>query len=130
MIYALENVQTRAVKIGYTRDEASLRKRRSTLQVGSSTKLKLLASGEGSEADEQALHRLLAQFRLKGEWFSDDHWMDPLMENVLALLPHGAPFILGHTEDNLRNFVAHPWVRPLPGCKYIVEPAQDAGVRI
>lgn len=128
MIYVLENDKGQ-VKIGFSRDAKSLKGRISTLRTAHPDRLKLLAKAEGDMDDEQRLHGLLKQYHIRREWFGYHEWMDPLMENVIALLPVlGAAGVLEHTEDNLRNFMAFPVVRGPEG--YVDYPAKYAGIRI
>jgi hypothetical protein len=125
MIYVIEN-QHGHVKIGYSRDRQSLRGRLSKLRTSSSVNPVVLAVGDGTEDDERGLHELLRQFHIQREWFGYREWRDPLLRNVVRLLPWlGAGIILQHSAENLRNFVSFPCVR---GC--VLNPGQYAGVRV
>lgn len=55
-----------AVKIGFTNN---LQARLRHMQTGNPSELELLAAIPGSMVQEKALHRKLAIYRLKGEWF-------------------------------------------------------------
>lgn len=54
------------IKIGFTTD---LEGRVSRLQTGSPYDLQLLGTIEGTQRDEQALHRRFANLNVRGEWF-------------------------------------------------------------
>lgn len=71
MIYAIGN-EDGYVKIGITR--SNIKNRLSSIQTGSSTKLRILKTWElvGDNADragEKKLHRHLVKYRSNGEWF-------------------------------------------------------------
>lgn len=55
------------VKIGFTRDFAA---RHNALQEGLPRKLETFVLIQGEVADERALHRRFAKYRLRGEWFA------------------------------------------------------------
>lgn len=67
MIYFAQAEDTGHIKIGFTDGDPAIRL--ADLQVGSSSKLVLLATIEGSQVDEKSLHRQLVKFRVRGEWF-------------------------------------------------------------
>lgn len=71
------------IKIGITHDVAA---RLRTLQVGSPYELTLLATVDGTVADEAALHLRLARDRMRGEWFRPT----PEVIAVVGLLRAGA----------------------------------------
>lgn len=56
------------IKIGWTGD---IEARLSTLQIGTSEDLYLLALILGGQAAERRLHQKFAQYRVRGEWFED-----------------------------------------------------------
>lgn len=68
MIYFLKAGDFIAYKIGFTASDPL--KRMADLQVGCPFKLELLGAIEGTWAQEQSLHELLANFKTIGEWFS------------------------------------------------------------
>ena len=65
-IYIVRRGEDGPVKIGRTKDVV---KRLTELQVGSSEKLKLVASFPAPEWVEDRLHSVLTAHRLNGEWF-------------------------------------------------------------
>lgn len=67
MVYLILNKATRACKIGYTNN---VKRRVRQLQTGSSEKLELMTSIEGSLVDEKELHRFFNEYRITGEWFT------------------------------------------------------------
>lgn len=67
VIYFIHATDTDRVKIGYTGGDPL--KRMADLQTGSSHKLTLLSTVEGTQADESRIHREHAADRLAGEWF-------------------------------------------------------------
>lgn len=71
-IYLIEGGVGGPFKIGFTANSPRARLR--TLQTGNPYALKLWAIIDGPIEFEAALHRLLAKYRLCGEWFepSDD----------------------------------------------------------
>ena len=56
------------VKIGFTEDE-DISKRIRALQTGNARKLELVAVIPGDTSAETALHRVLSELRVSGEWF-------------------------------------------------------------
>lgn len=65
-VYVVAGVAGGPVKIGYTSD---LQRRLTALQIGSPIKLRTLATFAGGKELEASIHRLLADYRLEGEWF-------------------------------------------------------------
>lgn len=55
------------VKIGFTGDDVYARIR--SLQTGSPEQLVPMGTAEGTQQDERAIHALLDDFRMVGEWF-------------------------------------------------------------
>lgn len=76
------------VKVGYSIDPKA---RLKSLQTGNSRKLRVLwkcyAGSDNKQAlgQEKAMHRKIAKFKIKGEWFSSDCMVD-----VKAWRPRGA----------------------------------------
>jgi hypothetical protein len=66
-VYFMQAGVSGPIKIGHT--NGSLQKRMAALQTAHHDKLFLLACIDGSRADELALHKRFAKFRLHGEWF-------------------------------------------------------------
>lgn len=56
-----------AIKIGFT--SACPHKRTKALQTGSPTPLRLIGIKWATKAEEREMHRLLAAYRVQGEWF-------------------------------------------------------------
>lgn len=65
-VYFLHDEIAEAVKIGHTVDLAH---RASSVQGGNPRELVLLGAVPGGVSEEQRLHRLFADERLRGEWF-------------------------------------------------------------
>jgi hypothetical protein len=57
-----------AIKVGFATD---IGRRMAELQTASPVELRLIAAIRGTRATEQALHRKLASFRMRGEWFRE-----------------------------------------------------------
>ncbi|MES2602127.1 MAG: GIY-YIG nuclease family protein [Pseudomonadota bacterium] len=75
------------IKIGHSRDVAA---RVRNIATSSPIKLGLLGSVDGSHKVEKAVHRMLAEHRVKGEWFVDC----PQVRAVLDLMrEHGSGVI-------------------------------------
>lgn len=69
------------VKIGVAYEP---HKRLSTLQTGYPKSLRVLATVEGGETEEEKLHRRYRHARLRGEWFTITPGMKKLIERVSA----------------------------------------------
>lgn len=68
-VYAIQAVSGGAVKIGWT--AGGVERRLRELQCGNPCELFVVRTIEpASQADERALHQRLAEFRIRGEWFS------------------------------------------------------------
>jgi hypothetical protein len=78
MIYFLKDTVTQAIKIGYSKKP---RQRVADLQTGNPSKLILLGTVTGTEADEGEYHVRFAQLRLEGEWFKGE-----IIEEVLTII--------------------------------------------
>lgn len=68
MIYFVQGIQSKLIKIGYT--DTSLESRLKTLQSGSPDILRVIGTAHGSRREEQFLHRLFARYNVYGEWFN------------------------------------------------------------
>lgn len=68
MIYVIRH-GNRDLKIGYTANTDSLAQRVRSLQTGCAYPLRVLATAQGSMRDEKAIHDLLLDWRMHGEWF-------------------------------------------------------------
>jgi hypothetical protein len=92
MIYVVQCQRTKAIKIGYTKNDA--KKRVADLQVGSPGRLVLIAEIEGEMRDEKMLHRKYHQFRADGggEWFDfPEHVLAELVSSGCAANIGGSP---------------------------------------
>lgn len=69
------------IKIGIAID---VDKRLKTLQSAHGDPLKVLAEFAGGHDLEQKLHKALAAYRLKGEWFRPGPWVDALIAGAAA----------------------------------------------
>lgn len=73
------------VKIGFSADEAGVRQRLSTLQIGCPYDLVLRQVVTGSQSDEAAIHLVFGPNRVRGEWFAcTDHLDVALRSESLA----------------------------------------------
>ena len=66
MIYFIQSTGDGLVKIGMTRDLAG---RLRTLQTGHPHHLQIIGFMPGGRLEERHLHELLAEHRVRGEWF-------------------------------------------------------------
>lgn len=84
MIYFVQAVKSKAIKIGVTNDPA---KRLMQLQTGSHEPLVLLGTIPGDYTEESRLHRQFAPYRIHGEWFrSDDQFMAEIQRLITPIL--------------------------------------------
>lgn len=67
IIYFFRRGQDGPIKIGFT--TADPRRRLRELQTGAAEKLFFFGFSRGTRKDERALHKGLAAFRQRGEWF-------------------------------------------------------------
>lgn len=79
-IYAVRDSLASAVKVGYSDNPSS---RLSSLQTANPRTLARLGCIEGNQQEEQALHRELAPYHIRGEWFI---WCEHVKE---CLQQHG-----------------------------------------
>lgn len=66
-VYLIGAAAADLIKIGWTASDADSRMR--ALQTGTTNTLAVLTSFEGTPTDEHTLHLLLAEYRVRGEWF-------------------------------------------------------------
>ena len=69
MIYFVQGMKTKRVKIGYTANATSFKKRLSQLQAQNADKLLVLRTMAGGRLTESALHLKHKKSRVQGEWF-------------------------------------------------------------
>jgi len=86
MVYFTQDTQTKAIKIGYSKNP---KKRRSGLQTASPNELVILGFIHGELEDEKAYHQKFAQHRIKGEWFKGD--ILPAVLEIIARNPIDRP---------------------------------------
>lgn len=65
-IYAIQSVNLRNVKIGFSTD---VNQRLAGMQTGSPDELKVIGCWPGTQAEEQLIHGQMSQWRLHREWF-------------------------------------------------------------
>lgn len=65
-VYFLRAGESGAVKIGFATD---LRSRIRGIETGNHEELHIIAAMNGTAADEKALHKKFAAYRIRGEWF-------------------------------------------------------------
>lgn len=81
VVYFLVDEPMSAVKIGRTVDTV---RRLRELQVGGTSKLKYLGWIPGGSEQEGALHRVMAEHRIRGEWFRLTPAVRVLIEGACA----------------------------------------------
>jgi hypothetical protein len=86
MIYFTQDTQTKAIKIGYSKDP---KKRRSGLQTATPNQLILLGVIHGGLEHERAYHKKFADYRIQGEWFKGD--ILPAVLEIIAKNPIDRP---------------------------------------
>lgn len=80
MIYFVQSTGGGPVKIGWSRDQISLKRRLQLLQNGYPEKLVIIRTLDGPRTVEKWLHRFYAVIRLEGEWFR-------YRDDMLTILP-------------------------------------------
>src|SRR5262245_34291022 len=86
MIYFTQDTQTKAIKIGYSKNP---KKRRSGLQTATPGELILLGAIHGGLEHERGYHDKFSQYRLHGEWFRGD--ILPAVLEIIAKNPIDRP---------------------------------------
>lgn len=69
MIYFIHAAEANRVKIGYTKNQESLKLRMAALQTGSPFPLYLIGAMNGDRRMERGLHDFFDKDRVSGEWF-------------------------------------------------------------
>jgi ribosome-binding protein aMBF1 (putative translation factor) len=82
MIYFIENIETKHIKIGFT---TNVKHRLGQLQTSSPHELRVLSVCEGDDKYEKELHSRFNESRLKGEWFNPDK---ELLDHIKSLEPY------------------------------------------
>jgi len=82
MIYFIENIETKHIKIGFTTD---VKNRLGQLQTSSPHELRILTVCEGSDKMEKELHSKFNDSRIKGEWFNPNK---DILEYIKSLKPY------------------------------------------
>jgi hypothetical protein len=103
MIYFAQAEDSGHIKIGFT--SGSAEGRIQDLQVGSSSRLILLAVVSGSKADEKVLHQQLSRDRIRGEWFRPTPDVLRLMADAVRF--GGVPPRLALRLPAERDFATH-----------------------
>ena len=67
-VYFIQSEADGCIKIGHTR--TTVQHRKTILQIGSSSRLRILGALPGTDEDERAMHLRFASLRLHHEWFS------------------------------------------------------------
>lgn len=103
MIYFIQDSDTLHVKIGHTRGDPAARLK--DLQTGNPSKLVLLGTMPGGQAEEAGLHQRFAAARAAGEWFR------PVPELLLLIgraCHDGPPFdaAAGPPGDGVRFYLS------------------------
>jgi hypothetical protein len=105
VIYFTQDTQTKAIKIGYSKDP---KKRRSGLQSATPNTLLLLGMIHGGLEHERAYHEKFAEYRIQGEWFKGD--ILPAVLEIIAKNPIDRPppsnvIVVGDGEFNDQSLV-------------------------
>lgn len=105
MIYFAQDTQTRAIKIGYSKNP---KKRRYGLQSATPGELILLGAIHGGLEHESAYHEKFAQYRIKREWFKPD--ILPAVLEIIAKNPTDGPppsnvIVVGDSDFRDRDLV-------------------------
>lgn len=99
MIYFMRAAGTDMVKIGYTKDEASLGRRLKTLQTGHPWLLEIVRTIDGAQWAEGWLHEVFKADHHRGEWFT---WNPEMM----GIQPPPVPLVWhAKLSDNKRTEV-------------------------
>lgn len=69
MIYIIRIKGTETVKIGFTKNELTLKTRIKSLETGCHQTLKVEATMPGSKLKERCMHSFCVSRHLRGEWF-------------------------------------------------------------
>ena len=69
MVYFIRQVGTSSVKIGYSADIETFKRRIATLQTANIERLEVIALIDGDETVEDFYHRKFKAFHKRGEWF-------------------------------------------------------------
>lgn len=84
MIYIARAEGLNALKVGFTQCAWGLFKRINSLQTACPVPLRVVAAiTEGTMAQEKALHDLMTEWRMRGEWFKSN----PVLEKLIAEYP-------------------------------------------
>jgi hypothetical protein len=86
VIYFTQDKQTKAIKIGYSKNPI---KRRASLQSSTPGELVLLGTIHGGLEHERGLHDDFAEYRVHGEWFKGE--ILPEVMEIIARYPADGP---------------------------------------
>jgi hypothetical protein len=86
VVYFAQEGDNGPVKVGWSRDAAE---RLGNLAVGNSNRLRLLHTVPGGPALELHIHELLAEHRIRGEWF---HPSQPVLDLIGKVQQFGSSF--------------------------------------
>ncbi len=78
-VYFIQAEKSWHVKIGIS---THIGRRLNALQTANPEKLDLIAKFVGTAADEAAIHQILAEYRLSGEWFAFGPWLKTIQRGV------------------------------------------------
>jgi hypothetical protein len=82
MIYLISIDGIEFVKIGYTKDDQSMKVRLMSLQIGNPMALSVAHIEPGEQNLERRYHRLLRDVRKSGEWFYLGNKLSKFIENA------------------------------------------------
>jgi hypothetical protein len=89
IVYVIYNHTNHCVKVGYT---VNLNSRFSQIQLSTADKLTLLFTLSGGVEIESEIHKLLAKYRLRGEWFAYNQEVLSLLMNYQQNFINGLTF--------------------------------------
>jgi hypothetical protein len=102
VIYFIQRGEDGPIKVGTSTDPVE---RLRSLQTSNAEPLTLLGFMPGGSLEERAIHALLEDGRLEGEWFSPD---TPGLQGLLSNAGHGEYLILalGEADEKARSWQA------------------------
>jgi YspA, cpYpsA-related SLOG family/Meiotically up-regulated gene 113 len=106
VIYFTQDTQTKAIKIGYSKNP---KRRRAGLQTATPNELALLGTVHGGLEHERAYHDKFAQFHIQGEWFKGEilpSVLEIIAKNPIEKPPPSNVIVVGDGEFNDERLVA------------------------
>jgi len=85
LVYFVRAGKRGNIKIGFSSSSRHLKKRISSLQIGSPLPIILIGAVRGSMMDEQSAHRALEHHRVSGEWFARSRAVTSYVMHALSI---------------------------------------------